>query len=282
MWILVPLIPWKKPWNTPASGEDHRAIIPSRVVRLVTPTLPLDVESIRGSDNGIAVFLSKLTTYKEVDIAVDEEELDGESTLRIKQDDETWEVGLSEFIEAMHEKPKDMSHIELKHYLEDILWRIGVKIWFSYYSPNTTGAQVLAISDSSYPTLLQYFIVGETTEGQHFHFSIRMENNSETVWIYPEAFKEPRHTPLIFLALEYIIQTQVYPHMVHGPDTPLELLRYHQGIRQIVPMTLWQLQRHVLDMVYAYDPKYKKMNQPTVALRLFHKQFVLPLLREES
>lgn len=87
---------------------------------MVTPTLPLDVEVVRKSDNEIAAFLSKLTTYKEVDIALDEEEFDETSTLRVMHDGDAWEITLGEFIQAMQEKPANMSHIELKQYLEDL------------------------------------------------------------------------------------------------------------------------------------------------------------------
>jgi hypothetical protein len=56
-----------------------------------------------------------------VNIALDEEELDTHSTLRVlSENDESWELTLEDLIDNMREKPMSMNHTDLSRYLADI------------------------------------------------------------------------------------------------------------------------------------------------------------------
>lgn len=277
MWTLLEFIP-RKESREPSSGNKEG--IGSNVTQLITKTLPIDVEKIRWADNGIASFLSKLLLQEwVVNVALDEEELNIHSTLRVLlENGDSLELFLSEFIEGMREKPASMSHTDLKWYLVDILWRIWVRVIFDAYSPNITGVAVVSINEPGFDLLLRAAIVGMKEEWSYC-LSIRTNIDPTSIATYPEEFKDPKETPVFLLAIQYFIRTLEDRNMSYYPDSPIEILFYHNGVIHIILTTYWELYSQTMTQIYESTPGYKSLKNDRIALQLFYNKHVIHHLR---
>lgn len=277
MWTLLPFAPRKENRTLPPQNEMG---IGSTVSQLITKTLPIDVEKIRWADNGIASFLSKLLQEWVVNIALDEEELDIHSILRvILENGQSLELFLSEFIEGMREKPASTSHTDLKWYLIGIFWRVWVKVIFDAYSPDIEYSSIEPpVEESSFGALLDIALAGQT-ENWIFNFSIGTFLDPESVTVYPEAFRDPKNIPLFLLAIQYFMWTLEDRNRSYSPDSPIQILGYHDRVMYITHTTYMILYRHVMSKIYEYIPEYKSMNNDGIAMQIFYNKSVIPLLR---
>lgn len=276
MWNLLQFTPRKETKTLPSQNEMS---IGSTVTQLVTKTLPIDVEKIRWADTGIATFLSKLLQEWVVNIALDEEELTLKSTMRILgEDDESWELTLRELIDNMREKPTSMSHTDLNRYLADICWRVWVEVLYDAYSPDVTGTTILHIEKAGFEVLLNAAVVGHI-EWWIYHFAIRTDLDPESVTAFPEVFRDPRRVPLHLLAVEYLIGTLNDRNIVYSGDSQVQLMRYHNGVMYIIETTHGELHTLIMDKIYAHTPGHIAMNNDRIAMQLFYKNSVIPLLR---
>jgi hypothetical protein len=276
MWTLLQFAPRKDTRNIPPQNQMG---VGSTVTQLVTKTLPIDVEKIRWADTGIATFLSKLLQEWVVNIALDEEELDTHSTLRVlSENDESWELTLEDLIDNMREKPMSMNHTDLSRYLADICWRVWVEILYDAYTPNITGTTILHIEKAELEVLLNAAVVGYI-EWWIYHFAIRTDLDPESVSAFPEVFRDPRRVPLHLLAVEYLIGTLNDRNLVYSLDSQVQLMRYHDGVMYIIETTYGELYALVMDKIYTHNPGHIAMNNDRIAMQLFYKNSVIPLLR---
>lgn len=276
MWTLLQFAHRKDTRNISPQNEMG---IGSTVTQLVTKTLPIDIEKIRSSDTGIAVFLSKLLQEWVVNIALDEEELDTHSTLRVlSENDESWDLTLAELIEVMRDKPKSTSHVDLEWYLLDIFWRVWVEVLFDAYTPNITGTTILHIEKSGLEILLDEAVVCQI-EWKVCHYNIRTRLSPESITAYPEDFKDPKSVPLFLLAIEYFMGTIEDRNIVYAGDSQVQLMRYHDGVMYIIETTYWELHTLIMEKVYIHTPAHKSLKNDRIAMQLFYNKSVIPLLR---